>query len=376
LDNKHASFLRNTLYGTWELLRLLLVLNSPYARGDNARAVVLSLRSHGLKQAKSLFQTFYRHDGDDRTELRQSLDVLLCSSQPRRLRECEKCRRFFFDRSRRISDQQCDDCRGQSVTEERSASRPATKSVIQRMLPSPDKLERLLSLGHDSEPKHTGNDFLIYSCDTCSHRLRTLHLTFWWVQSHSGYWKDMVDDLPVTLQESFNARWRESPRTRIGTRHASLALAWCIREAEHWQALANELFVQKIENWARKLKGTTWELLDLTYLPDYDLDFLKLVSKMGHSSSLERKHASAYWDRGGVTRYAGTVTSQGYWTACAGPLAVRLRPHAKGKSWDERPAVPRTVWREIVKLWRLRYPERELPSSEALRLRVTQGFTV
>ena len=376
LDNKRSSFLRNTLYGTLALPRLLLVLNSPHARDDNARAVVLSLRSHGLKQAKGLFQTLYKHDGDDRTELRKSLDALLCSSQPHRLRACEKCRRVFFDRSRLISNQQCDGCRGQTITEERSASRSATKPVVQRKLPSPDELEQLLSLGHDSEPKHTGNDFLVYSCDTCSHRPRTLHLTFWWVQSHNNFWKDLVDDLPVTLQESFNARWRESTRTLTGTRLASLALAWCIREADHWQALADEPLVQEIENWARKLKITTWELLDLTYLPPYNLAFLQKVSKTAHQSSRQRKHASAYWDRGGVTRYAGTVTSQGYWTACAGPLAVCIRPHAKGKSWDEKPAVPRTVWREIVKLWRLRYPERQLPSTEALRRRVVQAFSI
>ena len=258
----------------------------------------------------------------------------------------------------------------------RSIGRSAVDIAFQRRLPSTDELEQLCSLNHQSEPRHEGNDFLVNSCDTCGHMPRTFLLTFWWIQSHNNFWKDLVDDLPVALRESFNARWQESSRTLTGRRHAILALAWCIREADNWQALSHSPFVQQIENLIGRLKITTWEFLDVTYLPAYDLSFLQKVSETAHQSSRKRKHASAYWGRGGVTRYAGTVTSQGYWTACAGPLAVRLRPHAKGKSWDEKPAVPRTVWREIVRLWRLRYPERKLPSAEALRLRVSQGFAV
>jgi hypothetical protein len=202
----------------------------------------------------------------------------------------------------------------------KSTSRPVTEIVIQRVLPSTDKLEWLLSLGHDSEPKHKGNDFIVNSCERCGHIPRTLHLTLWWVQSLNNFWKDPVDDLPVTLRESFNARWHESSRTLTGRRHATLALAWCIREADHHQALSQNQFVQQMKEWIVKLQIPTWEFLDLTYLPPYDLSFLQKVSETAHQSSRRRKHASDYWGRGGVTRYTGTMSSQGYWTACAGPL--------------------------------------------------------
>ena len=206
--------------------------------------------------------------------------------------------------------------------------------------------------------------------------LEPLLLTIWWVQSHNNFWKDLVDDLPVTLRESFNARWHESSRTLTGRRHAILALAWCIREADHHQALSQNPFVQQIKEWIVKLQIPTWEFLDLTYLPPYDLSFLQKVSETAHQSSRLRKNASAYWSRGGITRYAGTITSQGFWTACAGPLALHLRPQIHGKTWDEKRAVPRALWKEILKLWSLRYPERKLPSPEALRRRTTQSFAI
>lgn len=131
-----------------------------------------------------------------------------------------------------------------------------------------------------------------------------------------------------------------------------------------------------MERWIPEMETTTWEFLDLTYLPPYDLDFIKEISKRAHKSSLDREHASAYWGRGGLSRYGGTLTSQSFWTACGGPLAVRLGPHMRGKIWDERPTVPRALWQLIIELWHLRYPERELPSPDALRRRVCQGFVL
>lgn len=374
LDKSRSPLLRNTLYGTLALPRLLQTLNSPYARDDNARVVVLALRSHGLRQAQSLFKKLYKKEGDKRTELQEALDALLCSSQPRRLRECKECGKFFFDRSRRASEQLCDGCREQSVIEEQSANQPVTNIVIQRVLPSTDELEWLFSLGHDSEPKHKGYDFLVNSCERCGHIPRTLLLTLWWVQSNSPFWKNLVDDLPSLLKEVFMGRWREAPQNAAGRKDTTLALAWCIREADHWQALSQELFKRQVEDWSNRTEMTQWEFLDLTYLPPYDLSFLQKVSETAHQSSRLRKHASAYWSRGGITRYAGTITSQGFWTACAGPLALHLRPQIHGKTWDEKQAVPRALWKEILKLWSLRYPERKLPSADALRLRVTPAF--
>lgn len=387
MDKTRPPLLRNTVYGTLALPRLLLVLNSLYARDKNARVVVLSLRRHGLKQAKSLFNKLYKKEGDERTELQKALNAWLCSSQPRRLKGCKKCRRFFFDRSRRNSNQQCDGCRVESVTEEQSADRFTAPNILTRKLPPVEELEGMLSLRHDSEPTHSVskflpngdkeyavNDYLVNSCKECGHLPRTFLMSFWWVQSRNNLWKDLVGDLPVPLQESFNARWRESSRNLTGRRRAALALAWCIREADHWQALSRESFVRQTQDWSNNMGITAWEFLDLTYLPPYDLSFLMKVSKTAHGSSRKRKHASAYWGRGGITRYDGSPTSQGFWTACAGPLAVRIRPHMKGKSWDSKTAIPRVLWQQIIALWQLRYPDRDLPSPEALRRRVSSSF--
>ena len=126
----------------------------------------------------------------------------------------------------------------------------------------------------------------------------------------------------------------------------------------------------------KNLDCDKWEFLDLTYFPNYELDFLISVSAMEHRSSGERRDASTYWSRGGVTRYGGRLVSQGFWTACAGPLAVRLLPHTKGRTWDEKKTVPRALWQQIIELWHLRYPDRELPCPEALGKRVSRGFAL
>lgn len=246
-----------------------------------------------------------------------------------------------------------------------------------RILPPLNELEGLLSFGHGSEPRHRGNEFLVQSCNTCRHIPRTFHLTIWWVQGHGPLWKALIDDLPQPLQKSFTARWEDTPRGEAGAKtNLTLALAWCIREADHWQSLKNKLFIKELDKEVRTQSCTTWEFLDLTYLPNYELGDLTSISAMEHLSSVERRDASTYWSRGGVTRYGGTITSQGFWTACAGPLAVRLRHHVKGRTWDEKKTVPRALWKRIIELWHLRYPDRELPCLEALGRRISRGFSL
>ena len=246
---------------------------------------------------------------------------------------------------------------------------------LPRILPPPNELERLFLLGHTS-PRHKGNDFLTESCKTCRHIPRTHFLTLWWVQSNSPFWKDLIDGLPTTLQEGFRDRWKEAPKNAAGMKTTAFALAWCLREADHLQALSRKLFVEKMEYWNEKAGIEQWQFLDLTYLPPYDLTFVMKVSKTAHSSSRKRKHASAYWSRGGITRYNGSPASQGFWTACAGPLAVRIRPYVKGKVWDDNRVVPRALWEQIIALWQLRYPNRKLPLPESLRQRVSSSFAL
>lgn len=261
------------------------------------------------------------------------------------------------------------------------------KNNFPRILPTPDELERLFLLGHTSEPRHKGNDFLIESCKTCRHIPRSPFLTLWWVQANR-LWNDLIYSLPPTLQESFQSRREEAPKNASGKKATEFALAWCLREADHLEALKRESFVGRMEYWNDKIHIGKWEFLDLTYLPPYDIAFVMKVAKAAHSSSRKRTHASAYWSRGGITRYDGAPASQGFWTACAGPLAVRMRPHVEGKrNWDkgkdrgedrdkEKTPVPRALWRQIIELWQLRYPDRELPSPEALRRRVTSSFAL
>jgi hypothetical protein len=377
------SFLQHTLYTRYSLTVLLSALNSPHARDEDARAVALTLRRGGLSKAEKRYRSICWQDGKPkslfkvntrRDTIKNALQQWLASREPERLRECTRCKSFFFDRSQPISERRCDTCRNRVITRKSPTTTEIEAPTNQRTLPPLDELEQLLSLGHPSEPRH--KRFIVDSCSTCRSKLRTFLLTVWLVQSHNNFWKDLVGDLPISLRESFNAR-----SILPGTRQALLALAWCIREADHWHALSRQPFVRLMEAWIGQMKITTWDFLDLTYLPTHNLAFLTQIAKTAHGSSRRRKHASLYWERGGITRYDGTLTSQGFWTACAGPLAVILRPHVRGKTWDKNTPVPRALWREILKLWSLRYPERELPTSEALRRRVVakqlgKGFRI
>jgi hypothetical protein len=142
----------------------------------------------------------------------------------------------------------------------------------------------------------------------CRQHPRTYLLTFMWVQRHHGFWRNLIGTLPSPLQEDFIQLQNESLKQKGGHRTALRALAWYIREADHLRALALPCFVKLLNDWVGKTRLREWDLLDLTYLPPYDLPFLQKASKVRgvHPGCGQRLCPLG----NGITRYDGAPTSQ------------------------------------------------------------------
>jgi len=266
--------------------------------------------------------------------------------------------------------------------------------LFTRPIPSPEELELLMRVGHapqhiprrrdvpkDQRPSLKAmkmpipHHILTKRCLVCQTLPRTFLLTASWVQSYYPYLlREMLEDLPGHLRNAFEAN-----RVR-GSRADVLRLAWCVREADHLNAMGNRRFVRRLTRWTKAEEAITVPMLfDLTYLPPCEIGFLQTLADPTRYSSTDRDWRSSYWSQLGITRPRGAETSQLLWTACAGPLAVTLRPFVKGRkqdSWGEKDTdpVPDALWSEVVALWRARYPERTLPSPASIRRRVQTAF--
>jgi len=254
-------------------------------------------------------------------------------------------------------------------------------SGFRRPIPSATELQHLALLDHGISARligHRGKKWicrrdkkaskrtglLTHSCSSCRAMPRTLLLAFEVVCHESPFVKVIENNLPVSLR---------CPPTGYTGLSYLLRLAWSLREADHLRALQSAIFRKHVERW-RDQGVEPAIFLDLTYLPPFDAKDLKLADD-DHRSSADRDWASRHWSAMGIHRPNDDITSQAFWTACAGPLAVALKPFVIGIK-KRGVKAPEKLWNTIRSIWRSRYPKRKIPSANALRRQVLEGFSL
>jgi hypothetical protein len=191
-----------------------------------------------------------------------------------------------------------------------------SSSFTARQLPTADVLKAQLLEDHRKKSKvHRKNGVLYTFCPDCLTTPRSLILSLQWVNSHAPFLKEVYDSLPGHLRNALRM-------SRGNKDDETVQLAWCIREADHLEA-ANSA---KSISLAKKYFGNDDinQFLDLTFLPPFEEDDLKMAQHEMRSST-NRPYASRKWQSRGLNRLHAKLITQGFWIASGVPLAQRLR---------------------------------------------------
>lgn len=237
-------------------------------------------------------------------------------------------------------------------------------------------------------------------CHDCEDKPRTFRLLAEWVRT-GKLKKGWIDKLPNPLVKCYRNPWKEVPEFPTDARLLIpppesensftewLILAWCVRQADHFEALAHPRLKQRLKE-MENLGMNREQLLSLTYVPRPIFGMVpklragmkdvrdsevhraainshkqkvakNLPSRFTGEQVLNRDQEEIWAARWGFDKATASDSKQKLWTLVFVPLTTYLHQYVSGRkvdSWktDTLP-VPDIVFEHASTLIHYRYPD-------------------